>query len=102
MRKKAIEITQTWNKENVEGASLEGIYLKKEVFEGDFGLTAKYIIETDAGEKYGVFGSASLNNQFKNVPEGSYVWITYKGKETSKSGRTVKVYDVDYDDEYQK
>ena len=47
----------------------------------------------------GVFSTASLVRQFNNVPEGSYVWITYKGEETSKNGRPVKVYDVDYDDE---
>ena len=99
MRKKAIERTTTWNKNLTAGASLEGKYIKKENFEGQYGTTEKYIIETADGEKVGVFSSASLANQFKNVPEGSYVWITYKGEETSKSGRPVKVYEVEYDDE---
>lgn len=99
MRKKAIEMTKTWNKDLEPGATLEGKYIKKEVYEGQYGRTEKYVIETSDGEKYGVFSSASLANQFKNVPEGSYVWITYKGEETSKNGRPVKVYEVDYDDE---
>lgn len=99
MRKKAIELTTTWNKDLTAGATLEGKYIKKETFEGQFGTTEKYIIETDEGEKMGVFSSASLARQFKNIPEGAYVWITYKGEETSKNGRPVKVYDVDYDDE---
>lgn len=102
MRKKAIEMTKTWNKDLEVGAKLEGVYLKKEVFDGKFGESEKYVIETDAGEKLGVFSSASLANQFKNIPEGSYVWIEYRGEETSKNGRPVKVYDVDYDDEYKK
>lgn len=102
MRKKAIEITNTWNKDLAIGATLEGLYLKKEIFDGKYGETEKYIIETPAGEKYGVFSSSSLANQFKNIPEGSYVWIEYKGEETSKNGRPVKVYTVEYDDEYQK
>ena len=100
MRKKAIEITTTWNKDLTAGATLEGKYLKKETFEGKYGTTEKYIIVTDDGEPMGVFSSASLTRQFNNIPEGSYVWITYKGEETSKNGRPVKIYEVDYDDEY--
>lgn len=99
MRKKAIELTKTWNKDLNAGDTIEGKYLKKEIYEGNYGPTEKYIIETGDGEKLGVFASASLSNQFKNVPEGAYVWITYKGEETTKSGRPVKVYEVEYDDE---
>lgn len=102
MRKKAIELTNTWNKDLAIGATLEGVYVKKEIFDGKYGSTEKYVIEKDDGEKLGVFSSASLANQFKNIPEGAYVWIEYKGEETSKNGRPVKVYVVDYDDEYKK
>lgn len=98
MRKKAIELTTTWNKDLTAGDTIEGKYLKKEIFEGKYGTTEKYILEKD-GEKFGVFSSASLANQFKNIPEGSYVWIEYKGEEISKNGRPVKVYAVEYDDE---
>ena len=99
MRKKAIELTVTWNKDLTAGDSLEGRYTKKETFEGQYGTTEKYVVETDKGEKFGVFSSASLARQFKNIPEGSYVWIVYKGEENSKNGRPVKVYEVEYDDE---
>lgn len=102
MRKKAIELTKTWNKDLEIGATLEGVFIKKEIFDGKYGTTEKYIIETIDGEKLGVFSSASLTRQFNNIPEGSYVWIEYKGEETSKNGRPVKVYTVEYDDEYQK
>lgn len=91
--------TTTWNKGLAEGATLEGRYTSSDTFIGNFGETTKYIIEGKDGVNYGVFGSASLNRQFKNIPEGSYVWITYKGEATTKNGRTVKVYEVDYDDE---
>ena len=100
MRKKAIELTQTWNKDLTAGATLEGVYVKTEIYQGNYGETEKYIIETPSGEKFGVFASASLANQFAQVPEGSYVWIEYKGEETTKSGRPVKVYTVEYDDDY--
>lgn len=100
MRKKAIEITNTWNKDLQPGDKLEGVYLKKETFEGPYGTTEKYVVQREDGEKMGVFSSASLTTQFKNVPEGSYVWIEYKGEEVSKNGRPVRVYSVEYDDEY--
>lgn len=102
MRKKAIEQTTTWNKNLEVGATLEGVYLKKETFTGKYGNTEKYIIEREDGEKFGVYSSASLERQFSNVPEGSFVWVTFKGEETSKNGRPVKVYEVDYDDDYKK
>lgn len=90
--------TEAWNKDLKAGANLEGYYIGKEVFQGQYGETTKYIIES--GEtNYGVYGSASLDRQFKNVPEGCYVWVTFEGDVTSKNGRTVKQYTVDYDPE---
>ena len=99
MRKKAIEITETWNKDLTPGATLEGKFIKTEVVKTQFGESFKYVIETPDGKKMGVFSSASLARQFNNVPEGSYVWIEYKGEEQSKNGRPVKSYSVEYDDE---
>ncbi len=93
--------TTIWNKDLQEGASLEGTYKFSSTFIGKFGETTKYVVIDPQGEAWAVFGSASLDRQFNNIPEGSYVWITYKGVETTKNGRTVKVYSVDYDDEYQ-
>jgi hypothetical protein len=37
---------------------------------------------------------ASLVNQFKNLPSGTPVQITYKGEEKTQSGNKVKTYDV--------
>lgn len=93
--------TTTWNKDLNKGDSLEGVYISKDVFQGKFGETAKYIIKNDEGD-WGVFSSASLDRQFKNIPEGSYVWITFNGEVISKNGRPVKDYTIDYDDEYKK
>ena len=100
MRKKAIEMTTTWNKDLTAGAKIEGIYTKKELIKNQFGETEKYVIETSDGTKMGIFSNASLARQFANVPEGSYVWVEYTGEAQSKNGRTVKVYTVEYDDEY--
>lgn len=101
MRKKAIELTTTWKGVN-EGDSLEGVYIKSELVKGNYGEQNKYVIETPDGDKKGVFANRSLERQFANIPEGSYVWIVYKGESTTRAGRTVKVYEVEYDDEYSK
>ena len=91
--------TTTWNKDLAEGATLEGKYISSETFIGNYGETNKYIIEGKDGVMYGVYGSAVINRQFAKIPEGSYVWITYKGEGTTKNGRSVKLYDIDYDTE---
>lgn len=90
--------TIIWNKDLEAGATLEGRYVGSETFVGKFGETTKYIIEKD-GVNYGVYTSASIERQFKNIPEGAYVWITYKGEEATKNGRNVKVYEIEYDTE---
>lgn len=106
MRKSAnqtFEKTTAWNtKELAVGSKLEGVYESKEEFTGDFGDTIKYVIVAPDNVKYGVYGTASLNRQFSKVPEGSYVWIEFTGETTSKAGRTVKTFNVDFDDEYEK
>lgn len=103
MRKSAsasYEKTTTWNTNLQIGDKLEGVYESKDEFEGNFGHTTKYVINSN-GEKFGVYGSASLNRQFAKIPVGSYVWIEYTGETTSQAGRIVKTYTVEYDDEYQ-
>lgn len=97
---KAYIETKTWNKDLNIGDKLEGRYIAKDEFEGKFGTTSKYVITNVDGD-WGVFSSASLDRQFKNVPLESYVWIEYNGEVTSKNGRPVKQYTVEYDDEYQ-
>ena len=101
MRKSANASTKStiWNTKDLQpGATLEGVYTNSEVFEGKFGDTNKYVVINDT-DTWAVFGSASLDRQFNKIKPGSYVWIEYKGLETSKNGRQVKVYSVDYDDD---
>ena len=76
MRKKAIELTQTWNKDLTPGDTLEGVYLKTEIYQGNYGETEKYIIEAPNGEsissvRYSYVASvfshlAFLLNQFEH------------------------------------
>lgn len=107
MRKSANENTNIiettiWNQELSEGASIEGVYKFNAPVKTKFGESIKYVVIDPSGKAWAIFGSASLNRQFAKIPEGSYVWITYDGTETTKNGRTVKIFNVDYDDEYNK
>ena len=100
VRKHATENGKIWNTKDLKaGDSIEGTYVSKEIVSSQFGEQEKYNVKTKDGEIYSIFASASLARQFANVPEGSYVWVTYDGETTSKNGRTVKAYTVDYDDE---
>ena len=93
--------TTIWNKDLNVGDTLEGVYTFSSTFIGKFGETNKYVVVDPQGNGWAIFGSASIDRQFKLIPEGSYIWITYKGLETTKNGRSVKVFDIDYDDEYE-
>lgn len=92
--------TTIWNQEDVEGAVLEGRYVTSDTFLNKQGKqTIKYIIEGKDGVMYGIFGTVALNRLFQNIPEGAYVWVTYKGKQPTKNGFQVKLFEVEYDDE---
>ena len=97
--KKAVNIVPFWNNKDIkEGDMLEGIYESSETMKGKFGEQTKYIILKEDDTKVAIAGSASIVNQFSNVPEGSLVRVTYKGIQTTKNGNTVKSYEVEYDD----
>lgn len=93
--------TVTWNtKDLAAGSTLEGDYVDKEVFTNNFGERTKYVIQAADGTEYGVYGSAVLNRLFNNVPISAHVWVTYEGEGQSKTGRTIKMYNVEFDPEY--
>ena len=97
--KKNFEKTPIWNTKDIQtGEEISGIYEGYETFTGKFGQTTKYILNVE-GEKYGIYGSASLDRQFALVSEGEKVYVTYKGITTSKNGRQVKDYLVEVDTE---
>lgn len=93
--------TVTWNtKDLAVGSTLEGDYIDKEVFTNNFGERVKYVIKAADGTEYGVYGSAVLNRLFANIPVSAHVWISYQGEGASKTGRTIKLYDVEFDSDY--
>lgn len=94
------EQTTTWNTNLNVGDKLEGTYERKEEFDYDGKHKVKYVILAPDGVKYGVFGTAVLDRLFNKIPVGSYVWIEYTGKSTTKKGNPLHTFNVDYDTEY--
>jgi hypothetical protein len=87
--------THDWEKEKV----LEGVYVSKRnvlTINGDSWL---YTVEKAGGKKVDVWGKAMLNSFFQNIPIGSMIRITYKGKmKSAKGGRTYHAFELEYDD----
>jgi hypothetical protein len=87
--------THDWSKEGV----LEGVYLSKRNIPTINGDSWLYTVEKKGGVKVDVWGKAMLDNFFQNIPIGSLVRITYKGKmKSAKGGRTYHAFDLEYDD----
>ena len=63
----------------------EGIYTESQVVDGKFGPKTEYKILNDG--KLTIIGEAgNLKSQMSKVATGSYVQITYVGKEAMKTG----------------
>ena len=95
------EKTTTWNSNLNVGDKLEGVYETKEEFEYGGKNIIKYVIVTKDGTKYDVYDTVVLKRLFAKIPTGSYVWLEYTGKTTSKKGFPVHTFNVDFDSEYQ-
>lgn len=99
-----LENVETWGKNVNVGDKLEGVYTDREDFPSNFeeGKTNhRYIIKDNAGVLHGIYSTTVIDRNFEEIPLNSYVWIEYIGDTTTKKGRTVKLFNVDYDDEYQ-
>lgn len=102
VRKSAInDRVEIWNNKDITvGASLSGYYVRDQRFKSrNYGEGIIRVIKGESGSYLGVMNTAAIERAFLNIPLGSRVWLTYKGLETSANGRSVKTYDVDYDDE---
>ena len=60
-------------------------------------LSAIHTLETNEGP-YSFWGFTAIDNILRNVKDGTYLWITYKGKVKAKNGMAHSVA-VEYDDE---
>lgn len=89
---KKVEMAGSWDPE--EDKEIVGVLVNKEENVGP-NESMMYTIETETGERLGVWGSTVLNSRMGQVPVGTEVKIVYKGKATSdKTGRQYKDYEV--------
>jgi len=99
------------------GDTLEGFYVRHTTEEknGNDGvyLSHSYFIRDEiSGNDTEVFGSTGINNAFfqneksvlqfplvAKIPLGCYVWMERKEDQKTKSGNTMKIIKVEFDDE---
>lgn len=92
---KAGSTDNMWNGGDLkEGASVEGVYVKKRTNVGKHDSNV-YHLETDKGE-VGIWGSTVLNAHFDEIAIGSEVQIKFLGLEKTKDGTEFKNYQVRY------
>ena len=84
-----------------EEKAFEGYYVKTtyglDSVHGTF--DAATFVEVDSGDRRSAVLTTDLARGMEQVPPGAHVWITYKGKEKIGGGKSVKRFEVDYDDE---
>lgn len=80
------------------GQTFEGYYLGSKKVNTNMGQSTLQIFQTDKGN-VGVWGSADIDRKLSAVPVGSYTEIAYLKKTKLDGGRTMKKFDVGYDDE---
>lgn len=85
-----INVDRMWfGKENplTKGDSIEGRYVEKKTNVGSRGSNV-YVIETQLGEKVGVWGSTVIDGRFESIAVGKMVAIEYLGMQKTKDGKT--------------
>lgn len=92
---KKVQASQSY--QFVEGIPLEGKIVSRESGKGQDGKSTLYNLSTAAGAVT-FWGSAVLDNNLKNIPDGVLVRITYLGMAKGKAGRNYKNYSIEVDD----
>jgi hypothetical protein len=77
------------------GELLEGRYLGYEEAKGNRGEAfTVYHLQIPDGKRVSVAG-AHLDSIMHQIPKGTYVWITFKGKQRLPNGNTMHLFDVE-------
>jgi hypothetical protein len=87
-----------WNTQDIQvGDTIEGFYVDshKSNFADD--TATYYVILSKDDTKMDIKGTSGIESKFQEIPVGSYVKVTYKGKLKTKSGRFMNDFEVMYD-----
>lgn len=97
-RKKVVSLdADTTFKFETKGQELSGYYMGAKPVNTEMGPSLLHIFQNAAGN-VGVWSSAQLKASLTQCV-GMMTFITYKGKEKLSGGRTIKRFEVEYDDE---
>lgn len=81
-----------------EGDKLEGYYLGSSIIVINGDNVTAHNVQTDKGIM-SPLGSTDLNRKLGEVPAGARVVIVFEGIKKLGKGKTLKIFDVKYDDE---
>lgn len=81
-----------------KGDSFQGYYLGSRRVNTGVSESNLHIFSYE-NENVGVWGSAKLDQLLGQVPKGTMTYITYGGKRSLGGGKTLKMFDVECDDE---
>lgn len=81
------------------GDELSGTLVEKGKRAFDDKDVNRYVVKGDDGTTYSFLGSFKLDELLEEVPVGARVEIKYTKKARLKGGKTLKEFDVMYDDE---
>lgn len=63
---------------------IDGTYVEKKENVGEYKSTVYVLEKEETGDEVSVWGNAVLNDQFKNIPVGSFIRIKYLGGKLKK------------------
>ena len=87
-----------WNKQDIQaGDTIEGFYVDSHTSNFADDTATYYVILMEDDKKMDIKGTSGIESKFKEIPVGSYVKVTYKGKLKTKSGRFMNDFEVLYD-----
>ena len=85
-----------WKPEN-EGDNIIGQYIDLKEQVGQYNSNI-YILRDTEDERRSIFGGGNargvLDDKMKNIPQGTYIKITYNGKKKAKTGNYYKDFSV--------
>lgn len=80
------------------GQEAQGFYLGYKTITTDVGDSKLHVFTGESGN-FGIFGCYQLDTKLADVPKGHLTFVEFQGKAKLKGGKTMKNFDVDYDDE---
>lgn len=80
------------------GQSFKGYYLGTRRVNTGMSESSLHVFSCE-GENVGMWGSAKLDRLIGSVPKGHMTFVTFQGKRKIGGGKTLKMFDLEFDDQ---